>query len=133
MPINWTKPVETNRPSDETPKECWDALCLVNHTIKYSGLLAPETRKDKIYQAIIELRLHQEHMGCKITPLSELKVTQQELDEWLVSDPKRTAKMLHGELVKTINQEVKNATNAIRDRYRKKLDEYRGNNKGFKR
>lgn len=132
MPMNFTKPSKSNYPSSETPRECWDMMRHAKQTIMTSNW-SSGVSKDKRMQAILDLREHQEHAGVDISPLSEFNITKQEMQDWLVSDPKRTAKMLHSELVNTINQEVKNATNAIRDRYRKKLDEYRGNNKGFKR
>ena len=130
--MNFDKPSKSNYPTNETPRSCWDAMRHAKQTIMTSNW-SSGVSKDKRMQAILDLQEHQGHAGDVISPLSEFNVTGKEMQDWLVSDPKRTAKMLHGELVKTINQEVKNATNAIRDRYRKKLDAYRGKNKGFKR
>ena len=88
--------------------------------------------KDKMFQAIIDIRAYQSDIESKITPLSEFEVTQEELQEWLISDPKRTGKMLHDYLVSTMNKEINEISKQIREKYRKKIDEYRGNNRGKK-
>lgn len=134
MPMNFTEPSKSNFPSDESPHQCWEMLKWAHQAIK-SALISDPIDKDKLYQGVLDVRKHQEHIGAEIVKLSDYDIIEQDLQDWLVSDPKRTAKMLHTELVKTINQEVRNVTIAIKDKYRKKLDEYRGNNKGanFKR
>lgn len=125
-------PVETNRPKNETPHQCWEMLKDAHQAIKSAQLHHPVDR-EKWFQGIVDMREHQEHMGCKITPLSEFGITEQDVNDWIISDPIRTGKMLHLCLTTTISQEVKQATIAIREKYRKKLDEYRGNNRGYKK
>src|SRR5690348_13695705 len=112
MTCDFTKPSVSNYPSNETPRQCWDLMRHAKQTIMTSNW-SSGISKDKRMQATLDLREHQGHAGVDISPLSEFNVTRQEMQDWLVSDPKRTAKMLHGELVKTINQEVRNVTIAI--------------------
>lgn len=122
MAYKFVKPMETNRPRDETPHSCYQLLQQARRSFHQSKSFEPN--KDKMFESILAVREHEEHMGCRITPLSEFGVTKQELQEWLVSDPKRTGKMLRDFLVITMNQEISQSTKAIKEKYSPKLHQY---------
>jgi len=124
----WTEATKTNRPSNETPRYCWGQVETARVCLRNCG-----QDKNKIIYWLLELREHQEHMGVEITPISEYGITKQDLHEYFISDPVKTAKMLHDWLTTRQNELIKIEANKIKARFQKKIEQYREIAKGKKK
>lgn len=127
MVFDWTKPHETNYPRGHIPHDCWGDLKIAHGSYNMAKIM---NDKNKMFQAIIDIREHQFHMGAKIDSLESFNVTQDQLDEWLISDPDRTKTMLRNFLVSTMNREINENSKIIKEKYLKKLNEYKVGKRG---
>lgn len=128
MKFDEAQPLCPNKPHNESTVDCWNGLVNAWSSFKASKL-GHTDNLDKKYQAVLDIRMHQEHQACKLSSFEELGVTEDEVNKWLISNSKKTRKMLHDSLKDTINKEIRDATKTIKKKYIKKFEEYSIRNK----
>ena len=83
---------------------------------------------DDTFDAISRIRSLQSELDQKVTPLEEFGITQDDMNDWIISNPKRTLAMLRDQLYNSQSSEIQVASTRIRAKYQTMIQHWKVKN-----